>query len=391
VTARRHRRTAAPVPLGVLRIRSGSFVALALAALLVAACVPPPAGRASATPGPATASPSSQTTPSPTGPTPEPSFVRPTPTPLPTFLAYTVRSGDTLSSISRTFSTTPLSIAYWNRDTYPSLDPESEGYQPDRIVVGWTLLVMPGVILDGSDLPEPSPAASPTAGPSATPSSTATPAPSTGGTSRRVGHGSRDSTMVALTLDMGGRLDPALDIMDWLIEHDVHATIFPTGKTGSTTTTGRAALALVVEHPELFDLGNHSWSHPDFRDLSDERMVEELERTESALVALLGVSPRPWFRPPFGGVSDRVLDTVGRAGYGYTVMWDVDTIDWRPESDGGPSAEEIVDKVVGAVDGGSIVLMHLGGFNTLEALPGIVDGLRAKGLTPVTLGEMFGA
>ena len=34
--------------------------------------------------------------------------------------------------------------------------------------------------------------------------------------------------------------------------------------------------------------------------------------------------------------------------------------------------------------------MHLGGFNTLEALPGIVDGLRAKGLRPVTLEEMFG-
>ena len=325
--------------------------------------------------------------PSPTGPTPAPSFVRPTPTPLPTFLTYVVRSGDTLSSIARTFSTTPLSIGYWNRDTYPSLDPESEGYDPDRIAIGWTLLVIPGVEVDGSDLPGPSPSATQTA----TPTSTATPIPSTGGTSRRVGHGSRDSTMVALTLDMGGRRDPALDIMDWLIDHDVHATIFPTGRTGSTTTTGQGVMALVASHPDLFDLGNHSWSHPDFRDISAERMVEELEQTESALTALAGTSPRPWFRPPFGGVSDRVLDTVGRAGYGYTVMWDIDTIDWRPESDGGPTADEIVTKVVDGAEGGSIVLMHLGGFNTFEALPRIVDGLRAKGLTLVTLGEMFGA
>ncbi len=197
--------------------------------------------------------------------------------------------------------------------------------------------------------------------------------------------------MVALTLDMGGRLDPALDIMDWLIENEVHATIFPTGRTGSTTTTGQRVMALVASHPDQFDLGNHSWSHPDFRDLSAERMVEELEQTESALFALTGMTARPWFRPPFGGVSDRVLETVGRAGYGYTVMWDIDTIDWRPESDGGPTGDEIVAKVVDGAEGGSIVLMHLGGFNTFEALPRIVDGLRAKGLTPVMLGEMFEA
>jgi hypothetical protein len=72
-------------------------------------------------------------------------------------------------------------------------------------------------------------------------------------------------------------------------------------------------------------------------------------------------------------------------------MWDIDTIDWRPEDDGGPTAQAIVDKVVERATGGSIVLMHLGGFNTLQALPGIVAGLRAKGLEPVTLGEMFGA
>lgn len=370
-----------------MRNRHRSFAAVLTIVVLLAACVPPPAGRPSATPGasPSTASPSEM--PSPTGPTPAPSFVRPTPTPLPTFLTYVVRAGDTLSSIARTFSTTPLSIGYWNRDTYPSLDPESEGYDPDRIAIGWALLLIPGVELDGDDLPEPSPSASPTAAPT----STTTPVPSTGGASRRVGHGSRDSTMVALTLDLGGRLDPALDIMDWLIDHEVHATIFPTGRTGTTTTTGQQVLTMLASHPDLFDLGNHSWSHPDFRDLSAERMAEELERTETALFALTGISSRPWFRPPFGGVSDRVLDTVGRAGYGYTIMWDIDTIDWRPESDGGPTTDEIVDKVVSGAEGGSIVLMHLGGFNTFAALPRIVDGLRAKGLTPVTLGEMFDA
>ena len=34
--------------------------------------------------------------------------------------------------------------------------------------------------------------------------------------------------------------------------------------------------------------------------------------------------------------------------------------------------------------------MHLGGYNTFDALPAILSGLRDKGLEPVTLGEMLG-
>lgn len=139
-----------------------------------------------------------------------------------------------------------------------------------------------------------------------------------------------------------------------------------------------------------FDLGNHSWSHPDFRDLDATAMRDQLDRTETAIVAATTVSTRPWFRPPFGGLDDQIPAVVAGAGYGYTVLWDIDTIDWRPEADGGPTAQQLVDKVVGRADGGSIVLMHLGGFNTLEALPGIVAGLRARGLTPVTLGTLLG-
>jgi spore germination protein YaaH len=83
--------------------------------------------------------------------------VRPTPTPLPTFLVYTVRPGDTLTSIARQFGTTARSIAFWNRTTYPSLDPDSPDYAPDTIKAGWNLLLVPDVELDPEDLPEPSP------------------------------------------------------------------------------------------------------------------------------------------------------------------------------------------------------------------------------------------
>lgn len=130
--------------------------------LIVVGCVPTPARLRS--PGPVTtapavpaATPTELVTPSPTGPTPRPSFIRPTPTPLPTFFVHVVRSGDTLSSIASTYATTRLSIAFWNRTAYSSLDPESPEYQPNRIVVGWMLRLIPNLAIDEEELLQPTP------------------------------------------------------------------------------------------------------------------------------------------------------------------------------------------------------------------------------------------
>lgn len=134
----------------------------AAAAMLVGAvalaCIPSSSGRPGDTTDPARSPSAAIVTPSPSpsGPSGRPSFVRPTPTPLPTFLVYTVRSGDTLTSIARVHGTTARSIAFWNRTTYPSLDPDSPTYSPNRIEVGWTLLLVPHLELDPEDLPEPS-------------------------------------------------------------------------------------------------------------------------------------------------------------------------------------------------------------------------------------------
>jgi len=95
--------------------------------------------------------------PQPSGPTPVPSFVRPTPTPAPTFLLYVVKRGDNLNTIAHRFGTSGRSIAYWNRGTYPSLDPEASGYSPNLVKVGWTLILIPKVILDEQTLEQPAP------------------------------------------------------------------------------------------------------------------------------------------------------------------------------------------------------------------------------------------
>ena len=142
--------------MAAMRIRSSQKNATAiLVAVVVAACIPGTFGRPGATAvGPTSSPPVAAATsvPSTAGPSVRPSFVRPTPTPQPTFLAYVVKRGDTLTSIARAHRTTARSIAFWNRIQHPSLDPDSPSYSPNRIEVGWILLIVPDMELDPEDL-----------------------------------------------------------------------------------------------------------------------------------------------------------------------------------------------------------------------------------------------
>lgn len=157
-----------------VRWGSGSIVL----ALTLVACVPSPAGRTGPSGEATVAAPTPSPTPEPTasGPSSSPSFVLPTPTASPDFLVYVVKRGDTLSSIARRFGTTEVSLAYWNRVTYPSLDPESSAYKPDRLEIGWVLQLVRDHEVDPEDLPtlSPSPTPRPTRTPVPEPSPTAT-------------------------------------------------------------------------------------------------------------------------------------------------------------------------------------------------------------------------
>ena len=140
--------------------RLAGGAAAVLLAVSLAACLPPSV-RPTPTPGPTP-------TPSPTPlPTPSPTPAPPTPTPAPTFAQYTVVRGDTLLSIAKRFQTTGRSIAYWNRDRYPGLDPESADYDPDTLQRGWVLMILPGQEyhppMDEGETPDPTVEPSPAA------------------------------------------------------------------------------------------------------------------------------------------------------------------------------------------------------------------------------------
>ena len=371
-----------------------AVIVFAVLALAVLACAPGP----NQTPSPSSAAPASPTaaattavasgSSSPTaGSATPPASSAPTAGPSPSFFVYTVVRGDSLLSIARRYGTSGRSIAYWNRDTYPSLDPDSKGYDPNRIEIGWKLKLIPNVTLDDQVT---TPSRRPTPIPIPSGSRPPAPTPPADGSALLLSNGSRASHEVALTFDLGSELAPTVDVVTWLIDNDVPATIFVEGQTVSTTDPGRKALALIAAHPDLFSVANESWDGTAFTELTADQIAEQLTLAENAIYTATGRSSKPFFRPPLGAQDGHVRAAAGALGWTYMVMWDVDTLDAKSPSEGGPTAGDIVAKVLSRAQGGSIVRLHVGGYNTLEALPGIVDGLRARGLEPVSLSAMFG-
>ena len=106
----------------------------------------------------------------------------------------------------------------------------------------------------------------------------------------KVGHGSLDSSEVALTFDFGSTGAHPREIVTWLVDNRVPATVFAVGVAGETKIGGRV-LAMIAAHRDLIDIGNHSFDHPDFTTQNSEQVKEQLTKAEK-VVAPRAVEPR---------------------------------------------------------------------------------------------------
>jgi peptidoglycan/xylan/chitin deacetylase (PgdA/CDA1 family) len=142
---------------------------------------------------------------------------------------------------------------------------------------------------------------------------------------------------------------------------------------------------LLAANP-LFELGNHSWSHPDFAEISTEEMSAEILRTQDKMYELTGRQPT-LFRLPFGTYTDEALAIIAQHGL-RTIQWDVVTGDPDPNI----SAEDILNTISTQVQNGSIVITHMNawGWHTAEALPAVIEQLSAQGYTFVTVSQLLG-
>jgi polysaccharide deacetylase family sporulation protein PdaB len=130
------------------------------------------------------------------------------------------------------------------------------------------------------------------------------------------------------------------------------------------------------------ELGNHSYSHPHLNSLGEDEIRRELMQTHEMIKELTGKSCVV-FRPPFGEYSNKVINVAKACGY-QTIIWDVDSLDWK-----NLSAQEIQRRILEKVKPGSIVLMHNAGLNTPEALPGIIKALKQQGYKFTTTSELL--
>jgi peptidoglycan/xylan/chitin deacetylase (PgdA/CDA1 family) len=178
---------------------------------------------------------------------------------------------------------------------------------------------------------------------------------------------------VALTFDDGPGPFTAR-LLDELGSAGARATFFVLGMNAQS-------------HPDLVQrmlaggmtVASHTWDHRDMRRLSDADARAEVDRT-SSLLASLGVPATGLLRPPFGAFCPATR-TLGHA----LVLWDVDTEDWRNRDIGTTTA-----RALATARPGSMILLHDVQASTVAAVPGIVEQLRARGLTLVTVPELLG-
>jgi peptidoglycan/xylan/chitin deacetylase (PgdA/CDA1 family) len=176
-----------------------------------------------------------------------------------------------------------------------------------------------------------------------------------------------DPAHVHLTFDdgPGSFTEPILDI---LRDKGVHATFYVNGyhAAGYEGTLNRILA-------EGHRLGNHTWSHANLTRLSHAGVATEIASVEDLLTQVTGVRPTA-FRPPYGSVTEAVRAEAAAQGLSFD-LWTIDPSDWAS-----PGVEVIRDRVLAAAQPGSVILLHVLHQQTVDALPQIIDGLRAAGL-----------
>lgn len=192
--------------------------------------------------------------------------------------------------------------------------------------------------------------------------------------------------VVLLTFDAGSDAGATTRILDLLRARGMTASF---GLTGDWVEAYPSlARRIVVEGHSVI---NHTQDHRSFTGfstdsapLSTAEREEQVRLAEERIRSVAGADPRPWFRPPYGDIDDGVLVDVGRLGYRYTVMWSLDSLGWKALP-----AAEVAARVIAALEPGAIILMHVGSASTdVDALPAILDAVRARGLRAVGLAQL---
>lgn len=183
---------------------------------------------------------------------------------------------------------------------------------------------------------------------------------------------------IAMTFDDGPHATLTPKLLDLLKERKIKATFFVIGKNAA-------------EYPDILkriaaeghEIANHSWSHPDLAKMSQDTVRGELSKTQDAITNTVA-RPVTLMRPPYGALQTSQKQWVHDT-YGYRIiLWDVDPLDWRR-----PGAAVVSERILKGAKPGSIILAHDIHPGTVEAMPGTLDQLIARGFQFVTVSDLI--
>jgi len=158
------------------------------------------------------------------------------------------------------------------------------------------------------------------------------------------GHPKKETITLLINVSWGTEFIP--DILETLKKEEVKANFFLEGK-------------WAFEHPNIVKMideqnhiiGNHAYNHPDMARMDRDEIYEQINRTNEILQAITGKSPQ-WFAPPSGSFNDEVVQVADDLGM-ETILWTVDTIDWKK-----PSVSVMLNRVLTKLHSGATILMH---------------------------------
>ena len=188
--------------------------------------------------------------------------------------------------------------------------------------------------------------------------------------------GNPEKPMVALLINVAWGNEYIPEILKILNDHQTKATFFFDG----SWVKKNPDIAKMI-YREGHEIGNHAYSHPDLNKRSKNDTIQELEKTNALIEETIGIKPK-WFAPPSGSFNHVTVQVANDLNM-KTILWTVDTVDWRK-----PSTLEMVRRVVINVDNGSMVLMHPTK-PVAEGLEVMIKGIKAKGLKLGTVSDLM--
>jgi peptidoglycan/xylan/chitin deacetylase (PgdA/CDA1 family) len=186
---------------------------------------------------------------------------------------------------------------------------------------------------------------------------------------------------VALTFEAGGEPSFASEILSALGDAQAGATFFLDGRWAEANPNEVRAIAEAGH-----ELGNHGYAHPDWTTMSSEEIEADLVSTERVSQQLTGRTVKPWARPPFGAVDERVLEVLRGLGYHAVYRDAVDGGHWPGET----TTVSVHERAVRSARDGGVIVFHTNRAETPEALPGILAALDAAGFRPGPLSALGG-